>query len=236
MNREEHSKPDPTSKRARQSPQKSFAARVELIQFELLRLGFEKHIPLLGRLCIDDRMQPAWHLLACLDDDLFEDLIWCVIVTNDWIKNLPNHRLEYQAWRYELDEATLKTRNFIKMCESLPVFMPVGERLDRYDGPFTIEQCFPELVTRAREALLALEAERPIAAVWEKEDVGHLSRKFGDGRVETARDLAPAVENITGKPNWEVLTALINVILDTDVDNQVSVEAVRKAVARRPDN
>src|SRR5262249_9522974 len=148
------------------------------------------------------------------------------------IKRLPEYREFYDFWGAQIADATKKTREFIEMCEKAPVFMSPkrivwgeddGAADDRAASRFTLEDCFPELVARAREALLALEAERPLAKLEKKEEVGHLSRKFGDGRVTLAQELVALMRNYAGQPHYGVVCALSNVILDTDTDNEFTL-------------
>ena len=59
-----------------------------------------------------------------------------------------------------------------------------------------------------------------------------MGRKFGDGRAIIARDLVWLTKEITGQPHFEAVASLLRAILG---DDDLSADAVRKAVSRRPD-
>jgi len=227
------------------SPRQVFAAKVERLQRTWLASPPAWDLPtdadaLLRRFCIDDRMHEAWELLAQLDDGDFEFFIDAVLSIIKGVRFLPEFRANYQEWRCQIAEAGTAVAQFIKMCETSPVFASPRQLMQKDDAPLeTIGKYFPDLLVQAKEAYLALAAEAGLAWEKEKDDVGDLSRKLGDGRAEMGRDLCHLIKVRTGQPHYEAVAALLNTVLDTG-DDEVTADAVRKACARgraeRPDD
>jgi hypothetical protein len=181
-------------------------------------------------------MHEAWELLTTFNDDEFAGFIEEALLVVAGVRALPELKEHHRWRRNEIDEACEKTKQFIEVCETLPVFLSAWEMMSFVrDSRATLGDYFPELLARAREAYLALLAEAANAKAERKDDIGDLSRKFGDGRQEMARDLTLLIRRITGQPHYEAIAALLNVILDTADHNMISADAVRKAVARGSD-
>jgi hypothetical protein len=220
------------------TPRQVFAAKVERVQLAWLAFppnrGAPEDAAILRRLCTDDRMHKAWELLAQLDDDDFEDFIKSALVIVYGARLLPELRASYQEWRGKIFEVGMITGQFIKMCETTPVFASPLQLTMREDGapPETIGKYFPDLLAQAKEAYLALAAEMRNAWENEKDTVGDLSRKLGDGRWIMARELSRKINGHTGQPHYEAVAALLNTILDTGDDDEITADAVRKVSTR----
>jgi hypothetical protein len=221
------------------TPRQVFAAKVQDLQ--LMWLAFPPNweftwweLPevadaLLHRFCTDDRMHEAWELLAQFDDDAFEDFIEETLIIVSDARRLPRHRASFGEWRRQIDEVGMMTRQFIKMCETSPVFASPLQLSEDGTSSETIGKYFPDLLAQAKQAYLMLAAESIVAWEREKEEVGDLSRKLGDGRTEIAHDLSKYIKRCTGQPHYEAIAALLNTILD---DDEITADAVRKMCTR----
>jgi len=211
------------------SPRQVFAAKVERLQ--LIRwLAFppawklpEDADALLHRFCTDDRMHKAWKL-ARLDDAIFEEFIVVALSIVGGARLRPEYRAAFQEWRSEIAKAQIVTRQFIEMCETSLVF--------RSPWHEAIGKDFPAFLTQAKKIDLALAMEAVSVREEEQDTVGGLSRKFGDGRAEMAHDLIHAIKDRSGQPHYEVVAALLNTILNTGDDDEITADAVRKICTR----
>jgi hypothetical protein len=205
------------------SSRQVFAARVERLQ---LRLAFppEDADALLRRFCTDDRMHEAWELLAQFDDAAFEDFIHVVLAVVSGMRDQPEQLARYREWRRKMAEVRMIVGQFIEMCET-PIQLCDGSSV------IIVEKYFPDFfLVPVKKARQALKAE---AAYWNDLDpFGDLSRKWGDGRVNMAYRLSHIVKRRTGQPHYEVVAALVNTILDTGGDDEITADAVRKVFKR----
>jgi hypothetical protein len=222
----------------RASPQRLFTDRIERLLVTSASWAISGEDELLRRLCSDNRMDEAWKLLATFGDDQFEGFIQEMLDTVLGVHTYPRLQELHRERRERIIAACETTKQFIEMCERplfvtpLQAIMGTGPEDDRA----SLKDCFPELVAKAQEALLVLMAEKGVAKEDEVDDVGGLSRKFGDGRTEIARELASLIRYNTDKPNYGAVAALLNVILDTGDEDDIGPDAVRKAVSRGPDH
>jgi hypothetical protein len=209
------------------TPKEVFAAKIQRLQLAWLEFPTNWESPedtaLLHRLCADDRMHEAWELLAQFDDDDFGPFIDLMLSLIEGVRSLPELRVSYREWRSEITEARIIMEVFVEMCETSSVFG---------SPPATIGKYFPDLLVQAKEAYLALAAEAANVRELEQDEVGDLSRKFGDGRAEMARDLIRMIKRLTGQPHYEAVAALLNTILDTGDDDEITADAVRKISTR----
>ena len=219
------------------TPKQVFTARIERIRLSWLAeppyTPSPEELTVLQTLCTDYRMHEAWNLLATFSDDKFSWFVSEMLETVLGARLLPKLRELHTNRRAAIADACTVTEDFIETCECSPVFAtPLQMILGGNDDHATIGDCFPDLLARAREALLALQAELANAAENELDDVGDMGRKFGDGRAIIARDLVWLTKEITGQPHFEAVASLLRAILG---DDDLSADAVRKAVSRRPD-
>jgi len=224
---------------ARTSFQKIFADRIGRLQLEwlthdYLKLGTEEDYKLLNRLRTDERMRGAWVLLASLSDVEFCDFIVLMLYSIDGIRATPRLRKLYQTRRAMTDEARRATERFMMICRELPLRKTVlQEMMGIEDQWSTIADVFPDLLPQLKKVHEFILATAVDCAADEKGDLSGMSRKFEDGCADIFRSLADLIRRITGKPHYNVVAALANVILNTGDDDDITADAVRKAVARK---
>jgi hypothetical protein len=177
-------------------------------------------------------MHEAWELLAQIDGD-YGPLIDDVLLIVAGVRERLEMRAGYQEWRSEIAEAAIITDQFIVMCGALPVLRAPTQGRKWDDDPLeTIGKRYPDFLVRAKEIYLELASEAFDVREEERDEVGDLSRKFGDGRADMARDFCHIIKHHTGAPHYEAVAALLNTILDTD---EITADAVRKMISRAAD-
>jgi hypothetical protein len=181
-------------------------------------------------------MQEAWDLLNTIDENAFGDFVKDALDAIESVRFLPALLRCLEGWRANIAEARQKTEEFIEMCESLYLFQRGAEMYFLKGDLSTMGERFPDLLVQARAAHSALLAEAANMQKHETEATVGISRKPGDGRGIMARDLVSSLKKLTGAPHYGVVAALLNAALDTGDEDDISADAVRKAVTRGPDN
>jgi hypothetical protein len=125
------------------------------------------------------------------------------------------------------------TDAFMEICQ-LPLGKTVLQELmgigDKWS---TIAEVFPGLLPQMEEVYHFIKRQAALCARHEEEDSHGTSRKFEGGRADTIRQLADLIKGVTGKPHYNVVATLANVVLDTGDDDDITADAVRKAASRK---
>ena len=216
-----------------------FKARIEQLQFAWLgqnpaNLGTEEDCKLLYRLCTDDRMQDAWGLMVSLDERDFHGLIETMLLCVHGVKIRPKMRERYQEKHAMIANALSITDAFMEICQ-LPLGKTVIQELLGVGSKesTTIAEAFPALLSQMEEVYDFIKRKAALCARHEEEDSHGQSRKFEGGRADTIRELADLIKGVTGKPHYNVVATLANVVLDTGDDDDITADAVRKAASRK---
>jgi hypothetical protein len=211
--------------------QKLFKSRVACLREEWPLgggLGISNFDEVLARLCSDERMQGAWDVLATNDYD-FGDFIVEMLLSAKGCQLLPELRGLYQEKREFIAEAVAATKRLETLCQVPALRTPLQALAGDKTGWETIADEFPDLLAQLKKLKGALLAHAVDLAAME--DTEEFPYKLGDGRTEFVRDVAHLLKQVTEKPNYGVVAALANVVLDIG-DDEVTSGAVRKAVGR----
>jgi hypothetical protein len=182
---------------------------------------------LFQRMRSDERMQVTWGVLAALSDAdffLFMEDVQLARSAAGGLRGLSGHIEERLR---EVREAEQAVRVLLRLCEKTP-------GLGFWDD-ISMAGAVPGLPEqlKAAHALLG-EQKRKLNEQFQKTRQ-QLSRKSAKGRVEFIRTVARITKQDFGKPHYEIVAALANVVFNTGDDNSVSPEGVRAIVKRKPD-
>jgi hypothetical protein len=214
--------------RAEAAAKKLFADRVQRIQLEWLaqpggsNYGTSYDREILQRLCSDERMGRAWELLNKLSEDDFSGLIEVLLDTHRGAVLLATtYRNNISGMLSDIAAGRRMLHTFYDFCTSWKLST---------DGNAAIEEKFPDgLEWLAQVDDYLLEHQQWLTGQLDP------SRKAASdgGRTEFTTDLATIIKVEFGKPLYEVVAALRNVIFGTGDKPGIAGDAVRAAVIRK---
>jgi adenylate kinase len=92
----------------------------------------------------------------------------------------------------------------------------------------------PKLLENLKTGILQ---RAELIAEKEKQEVGNLSRKYNEGRHDAIQSIASIMHRYLDRPHYAAVAAIANVLFDTSANDEITPDAVRKAVARKkPDD
>jgi hypothetical protein len=213
------------------SPQKLFTARIKRLEQSRAmqpqlepNLTTEDNVKILRRLCSDERMQIAWKRLVEIPEDAFEGVLEELLSCRKWcVEGRSREQADHYAKSaQEIHAAREKICDLLLFCDQK--ILP---------GLPTVAEALPDLPGQLKDVVEFLRwcenRERREAHILKRD----LSRKFLGGRAEFTRVVADSVKWMFGKPHYEIVATLVNVIFNTtDDDGDISADAVRKIVNR----
>jgi hypothetical protein len=185
---------------------------------------------IIERLCSDERMQSVWTQLAALPDDQFCVLVGKLLYIADTSNRVLRQREFFKKMHKNITDINTAQRElFTKMHGMMADARAETERvLDTYyvgtrpqtanpSGRLCAQKIEPNLNTRALDALDDL-VGRKVA---------------GAERTLFMKGMAAVTKSMFGRPHYEVVAILTNVVFNTTDDDDVSAEAVKMACQRQ---
>jgi hypothetical protein len=182
----------------------------------------EKHSELLQRMRSDDRMQVVWEALAEISDEGTYD---------GFLDELQATRGTLAAVRFFVPTRKRRLQELRDMTDMARRLQRFYEDKDRAAWSLLV----PGLAEQLRTARTLLVKARRWDADRLRKEQRWSSRKSAGGRVEFIVEAARLIKAWRGKPSYEVVAALANVVFDTGDDDSVTPDNVRKIVKRKPD-
>jgi hypothetical protein len=182
---------------------------------------------IIERLCSDERMQSVWTKLAALPDDQFCVFVGELVYIADASTRVLKYREFFKKMHKNITDINTAQKEFVtKMHGMMSDVRAETERI--------LDTCYvgtrPQATNPSRR-LCARKIEPNLNTRALDDLVGH--KVAGAERTLFMKDMAAVTKSIFGKPRYEVVALLANVVFNTTDDNDVSAEAVKMACLRQ---